>query len=214
MSVPAVTGVVLAGGHSTRFGDENKALATFDGETILERVVSTLRTATGTPPVVCTRTADQQEAYARHLTAAVEYAADASTHEGPVAGVLGALDAVETPWMFVCGCDMPRLSAAAIQWQLDRLAAAVVGPNPPAAVAVASADGTAQPLHACFQVDAVERVRDDLPEAVGVRALFETVAPVRTLPVEGAPASVRLAQSLVNVNTREELAALAAEVRT
>ena len=211
MPVPDVTGVVLAGGRSTRFGDANKALATFEGAPILERVVSTVETATGRPPVVAVRTADQRETYASCLPPAVEYATDAPTHEGPVAGVLGALGAVETSWVFVCGCDMPTLSTAAIAWQLDWLAAAIAGPDPPAAVAVASADDTPQPLHATFRVDAVDRVRDGLPTATGVRGLFDVLSPVATVSVSDAPASVPLERSLSNVNTREDLAALAAE---
>ena len=210
MSHLEITGVVLAGGRSTRFGDANKALATLDGETCLERVVSTVETATGRPPVVSVRTAEQRETYAARLPESVTYALDAPTHEGPVAGVLGALDAVETPWAFVCGCDMPALSTAAIEWQHRRLAEVVEPSAAPAALAVVSPDGTPQPLHACFRVDAVER--DRLPAAAGVCGLFDALSPVATVPVSDAPATVPLARSLSNVNTREELAALAAEV--
>ncbi|SDJ86931.1 nucleotidyltransferase family protein [Natronorubrum texcoconense] len=39
---PAVAGVLLAGGTSSRFGSENKLLATIDGETIVRRAARTL----------------------------------------------------------------------------------------------------------------------------------------------------------------------------
>lgn len=44
-SDPTVVGVLLAGGRSTRFGDENKLLARIDGEPLVRRAARTLREA-------------------------------------------------------------------------------------------------------------------------------------------------------------------------
>ena len=117
-----------------------------------------------------------------------------------------------TPWAFVCGCDMPTLSAVAIEWQHRRLAEVVAPSASPAALAVVSPDGTPQPLHANVRVEAAERVRDRLPASTGVSGLLDVLSPVASVPVSDAPATVPLARSLSNVNTREELTALAAEV--
>jgi molybdopterin-guanine dinucleotide biosynthesis protein A len=194
-----VTGVVLAGGASTRFGDEEKALATLDGETLLARVAGTLRAATGRDPVVAVRTDAQAERYRAVLDGAT-LVRDAPDTEGPLAGVVGALSAVETPRLFVCGCDMPLLSARAVTWLASRHEGAD-------ALAPAHDDGTAEPMHALYRRVAVQRVYDSLPQAGGVWTLLDALD-AETVPVAAAPERVRLAQSTTNVNTREALAAL------
>ncbi|WP_227357215.1 NTP transferase domain-containing protein [Haladaptatus salinisoli] len=108
-----VTGLVLTGGQSSRFGDdgENKAVATFDGHTMIGRVVDIITETTNQPPVVAIKTADQQETYADVLSDRdVTFAFDDVAFECPLAGVFGAVDAVEGSWVFCCGCDMPLLS--------------------------------------------------------------------------------------------------------
>jgi len=113
-----VTGLVLAGGRSTRFGDvtENKAVATFGERTLLERAVDVLAAATGQPPVIAVHAADQRERYAKVLSdREVTFALDDPAFDGPLAGVFGGSPAVDSPWVFCCGCDMPLLSPDGIQ---------------------------------------------------------------------------------------------------
>ena len=196
-----VTGVVLAGGASTRFGEAEKALATLDGEALLARVAGALRAATDRDPVVAVRTDAQAERY-RAVVDGATFARDAPDTEGPLAGVLGALDAVETPWLFVCGCDMPLLSAHAVRWLAGRRGNA-------AALAPAHEDDTPEPMHAFYRREAVRRVRADLPPAGGVWTLLDALD-AETVPVGAAPEAAALARSVTNVNTRAELATLRA----
>lgn len=200
----ATTGVVLAGGDSSRFGDADKAFAQLDGVPLVGRVVGAVREATGCDPVVAVRR-DRQAARLSTVLEGVSFAYDAPGFEGPLAGVLGTAGAVETPWIFVCGCDMPLLSAPAVEWLLDRL------PADGGALAVVHPDGTVEPMHACYRRSAIERVRDELPRSGGVRSLLAALD-VETVPIATAPEDVGLTDSVTNVNTPEELAIARDEV--
>jgi len=208
---PDVTGVVLAGGRSSRFGDAdaNKAVASLGGRTLLGRVVDSLAEATDRSPVVAVRTAAQRETYAAALSdRSVAFARDDAGFDGPLAGVFGAVDAVDAPWLFCCGCDMPLLSPAVVRWLVDALRdRGGASDAAPAALAVRHPDGTPEPLHALYRTSAVERVRNRLPSAAGPRALLESLEPVVTVPVDAAPAGLPVEESTTNVNTRAELAA-------
>lgn len=149
----AVTGIVLAGGQSTRFGEPttNKAIATLGGQPLLERVADTVATATNHPPIVAVRTEAQRAEYAEILAEHdIIFTFDSPDYEGPLAGVVGALETIDTPWVFICGCDMPLLSADAVGWLLTQLEADIDG-TWPVVFAVRHSDGTADPLHALYR---------------------------------------------------------------
>ena len=190
---------MLAGGRSRRFADGRKALARLGGEPLITRVADALAAATGRPPVVAARTGRRAGLFAEVLPEPA-FADDAPGFEGPLAGVVGAARAVEAPYLFVAGCDMPLLSPGAVRWQADHARRAD---------AVAVVSGVPQPTHALYRRAAVLRVARELPAAAGVRSLLAALPVVRRLPV-AAGTDVGLRRSLTNVNSRAELRALEA----
>lgn len=207
-SDPTVTGVVLAGGQSTRFRGQNKATATLEGEPLLERVVSTLAMATSRRPVVSVRTAEQRRTYADILSTPVDFVFDLSTFEGPLAGLFAALKKIHTPWACVCGCDMPLLSRVAVEWLMTYLPAADESETPPAALALRYPDGAVEPLHTLYRRPRVLKRQEQLARTAGPRALLAVLDQIQVVPCEAAPSHVPLRQSMTNVNTRDELAAV------
>lgn len=215
----AVRGVVLAGGESSRFGaaDEDKALARVDSgsgaERLLARTVRVLREATGREPAVVVRDDDRRATYARALggeggDASVTFGFDAPDYEGPLAGLFGAVDAVDAPAVFCCGCDMPLLDRSAVEWLAERFAELDAAGERVDAVAVAYPDGALDPLHAVYRRERVAALRDRLPPTAGPRAVLADLDAVHTVPVDDAPAGVPLDRSTTNVNTVDELAAV------
>lgn len=209
---PTVTGLVLAGGRSIRFGDAdtNKAVATLKSRTLLGRVVDRLTPVTDRPPVVAVHTSVQRATYGQLLAdREVAFASDSPAFEGPIAGLFGGLDAIETPWVFCCGCDMPLLSSIAVDWLVERLADFRTAPaSDPDVLAVRHPDGTIDPLHALYRTAAVDSARDQLSETDGLRALIDQLESVVTLSSTDAPPTVPLDRSMTNVNTRSELDAV------
>lgn len=204
-----VTGLVLAGGRSNRFGDAdaNKAIATLGTQPLLGHVADAVTLATRRPPVVAVRTVDQREMYADVLAPRdVSFAFDDATFEGPLAGVFGATAAVDAPWLFCCGCDMPLLSPVAIRWLVDTLQDRVrVLDTPPTALAIRHSDGTADPLHTLYRRSAITSVREELPRTAGPRTLLESLDHVVSVAVETAPDWVPIEESTTNVNTWDDL---------
>ncbi|WP_276271395.1 molybdenum cofactor guanylyltransferase [Haloarcula litorea] len=147
MSRPSATGVVVAGGRSTRFGDREKALATLGGEPMLRHVVAAVGDVTGEVVVNCR--ADQRgpfEAALSDLEVPVRFAVDERPDEGPLSGLAAGLAAVETEVAVVVACDMPLVTPELFGALLDG-----IGERPDAEAAVPRTDGGPEPLCAAYR---------------------------------------------------------------
>lgn len=98
-----ITGVVLAGGLSSRFG-ANKALARLHGKPLIQHVAETL-TGVFSDCLLVTNTPEDY----RFLNLPVT--GDRYRGMGPLAGIHAALYHASTQWIFVVGCDMPGVTA-------------------------------------------------------------------------------------------------------
>ncbi|WP_255168046.1 molybdenum cofactor guanylyltransferase [Natrononativus amylolyticus] len=103
-----LSGVVLAGGYSTRFGEDDKAVADLAGEPMIRRVVDRLAPVSAGVVVNCRE--DQLEAIRTALADApvdVSYAVDPVPDQGPTGGIKTGLEAATTEYAAVVACDMP-----------------------------------------------------------------------------------------------------------
>jgi len=132
---PLRSGIVLAGGRSTRFGSD-KLAAPLHGVPLVRRAVDALAAVADEVIVVLPPGGERPD-----LPAGVTVAHDIQEGEGPLAGLhTGLLAAVRTDQVIVAGGDMPDLQPAVLRLLLDTLDHAGVD-------AVALADGDrARPL--------------------------------------------------------------------
>lgn len=100
-------GVVLTGGHSRRMGRDKALLTLADGRTMAAWVIERLRS-------VCDPVLAIDPAPARLAGLGVTAFADDVAGRGPLGGLATALKRSPKPWVFVAGCDMPRLHPALI----------------------------------------------------------------------------------------------------
>ncbi|MBI1909445.1 MAG: molybdenum cofactor guanylyltransferase [Deltaproteobacteria bacterium] len=112
-----VTGVILAGGKSSRFGS-NKAFALFKGRPLIEGILEVIGSvfgeillATNTPEVythlqLCQKTGP--------LTGPL-IIQDEEPDQGPLGGIFAAFRHTTNSRIFVVGCDMPLLDPAVIR---------------------------------------------------------------------------------------------------
>jgi molybdopterin-guanine dinucleotide biosynthesis protein A len=100
-----VTGIVLAGGRSTRFGSD-KLAAIVGGIPLLHHPI--LRLAEVCREVVVVVAADAAEP-ALPMGAPSRVVRDTVEGEGPLAGVVAGLGACGTEWAVIAGGDMPDL---------------------------------------------------------------------------------------------------------
>ncbi len=134
--VDDVTGVILAGGASSRFGS-NKALASHDGRPLISHAADTLEHLFAQRLLVT----NTPETYAFLGWPSV---ADRFRGAGPLAGIHAALGAIATERAFVTGCDMPFLSESLVR----RLAELAVGDCD---VVVPCPGGRPEPLYAVYR---------------------------------------------------------------
>jgi len=110
------TGVIVAGGRSTRFGDSDKAVADLAGMPMIRRVAD--RVAEVVASLVINCRPDQVETIRRALAGAgydVRYAEDTNTDRGPMAGIATGLRAAESEYAAVVACDMPFVEPALLE---------------------------------------------------------------------------------------------------
>jgi molybdenum cofactor guanylyltransferase len=124
---------VLAGGRSSRFG-RDKLAEPIDGRSLLERAIEAVRPLA--TEVVVVVAPDKTRA----VPAGVRVVYDPTAFEGPLAGLLTGLEAVNGRDVLVVGGDMPTLVGAV----LESMAAALDDPAIEACVLIH--DGRERPL--------------------------------------------------------------------
>ena len=113
---PLRSGIVLAGGRSTRFGSD-KLAASLDGVPLVRRAVDALAAVTDGVIVVLPPGVDRDD-----LPGDVTITHDLQEGEGPLAGLhTGLLAAVRTDQVLVAGGDMPELQPSVLRLLLDTL---------------------------------------------------------------------------------------------
>ena len=113
---PLRSGIVLAGGRSTRFGSD-KLAASIDGVPLVRRAIDALATVTDGVIVVLAPGVERED-----LPPDVTVVHDMQEGDGPLAGLhTGLLAAVRTDQVVVAGGDMPELQPPVLRLLLDTL---------------------------------------------------------------------------------------------
>ncbi len=189
-----VSAALLAGGRSRRMG-RTKALIEVGGRRMIDRVLDAA-VATGCDPVVVVG-GDVNEL----ASLPVPLLADRYPGEGPLGGVVTALDAVTNDasrgphGVLVLPCDIPLVSADALAPLLERWR-----DDPTVDVVVATTHGRREPMCAVWSTAVGETVRRRFD--AGERALHRVLEHLRCAEVEIDPAALR------NVNAPSDLAAV------
>ena len=160
----------------------DKALVDIDGVAMVARVATALRTA-GCQPVFAVG------GNQRALEAlGIEFVADLYPGEGPVGGVITALEACTAPAVVVVACDLPYLTA-------DTISALVATAD--AAQATVVVTDRVQPMCALWSRDAMGVLRREFD--AGERRLLAVLDQLETSQMPADP------QDLANVNAPGDL---------
>ncbi|NBC16337.1 MAG: NTP transferase domain-containing protein, partial [Bacteroidetes bacterium] len=132
------SGLILAGGQSTRFGMD-KARFVIDGAPMIRHVYDVVYPFCSE---VLVSVAEAGAAYP--LPGSVRYVTDQRENAGPLAGLEAGLLATSTPWLLVVACDLPFVTPGLLKRLLSHrtpTAKAVVPTTP---------DGRIHPLCAIY----------------------------------------------------------------
>lgn len=144
-----ITGIILAGGKSSRMG-ENKALLTLGGQTIIERIVNIMNNIFSSV-IVVTNTPEEYEFLSLPLYK------DIFEYKGPLAGIHSGLIHSKTETNFVLSCDMPMITEKMIKYIVE------YPTNKP--ITVCRAEGFVQQLAGKYSKSILQNVENALKDS-------------------------------------------------
>jgi molybdopterin-guanine dinucleotide biosynthesis protein A len=183
---PPFTGLVLAGGRSTRMG-RDKATLPLIGRTLLARAVDTIRRAGGTAVILGPPRPEGDRAGARLLD---------DGGEGPLEALRVGMASAPAPW-FALACDLPLLPAEAVAAIVARL-------EEEYDAVVPRALGRLQVLAAVYGPGARGAIERAI--ATGESAVHAAVAAMRVREIDAAALDAGEGEAMfLNVNTPDDL---------
>jgi len=194
-----VSGVVLAGGQSSRLG-RDKSLLEIEGQPLLARTVRILAKFSDDLLVVT----NTPERYAP-LALPVRFVADEQPGVGSLMGVYSGLKAARSPRALVVACDMPFLNPALLDYLIS-----LAGEYD---VVIPRLGGLPEPLHAVYSRACLPAMEKVLRQ--GKRQIIAFFDQVRVRWVEErelAPLDPRRL-SFLNINTPQDWARVQAILR-
>lgn len=179
---PNITGVILAGGRSRRFG-ANKAFAKLRGIPLIEYVLRVMRTVFGEIVIVTNRPEECTDL-------GVPVFKDEEPYLGPLGGLTTAFHHASYDRIFVTACDTPFLRADAI--------VRVIEAGKGYEAAVPTHDGRREYLMGLYSKNLLPWMEECLREGKGsLHEFCEKIPRVAWIPVGG--------DTWFNVNTKEDL---------
>ncbi|NRG46931.1 molybdenum cofactor guanylyltransferase [Bacillus sp. CRN 9] len=154
------TGIILAGGKSSRMG-RNKALMTLEDRAVIDRIADSLSTIT-TDLIVVTNTPDEFEFLGLRTVS------DNYKEKGPLAGMEAGLRASNTEKNLIVACDMPFISSGIGGYLLTQLE------EHEAAVPIIQ--NQLHPLFASYRKDVQSRIEQSIiSDELKIRLLLEKI---------------------------------------
>ncbi len=189
-----VTGVILAGGQSSRMG-ENKALLPIGNKTAVERIAQALSEWTDSQII----SAVEEETY---LFTGLPVAVDLHPGEGPLAGLEAGMEKKQADWYLVAACDMPLIRPEVIEYLVEKIKTTKYQAVLPII------NGRRQPLLAAYRADCLPVLKRSLSDGErSVRALFNKIdfdIITESDMIEAGIKKETVEASFFNMNHREE----------
>lgn len=199
------TGVVLAGGRSSRFGSD-KALAMLEGRPLLHRVLDVLHPLMPRLCVVVDHV-ERYQALLESLPYPVDVLVDQLPQRGPLGGVYSAMVSAPSPWLLVTSCDAPLLEPALIRLLMQRAdeASGLVKAPGGARAVVARVEGRLHPFPGAYSILSAPHLLQALQKnALKMVDLLAEIQVDCLLP-DDISAGGGTSCSFLNVNTPAEL---------
>lgn len=184
-----VSGVILAGGKSSRYG-KNKAFAQIHGIPLIERVAGVLKILFRELIII----SNNPEDYGYLGLPVFE---DIKKGLGPIGGIMTALHTMTTPYGFVAACDMPFLSEKLIRHMLAIMEGYdIVAPK---------VGWRIEALHALYSRNCLPHMEGLIESGQYQMARLFPMVSVRYVEEEEARIYDPKMESLVNINSPENI---------
>jgi len=190
--ISRASAIVVAGGKSSRLGQDKRLLRLFSSRTLLEETVLRLSTLTDDVVVVVSSQSVDLEGLSAKIVQ------DPVPGAGPLNALYAGLMAAEHEYAIAVACDMPFLSTTLLRGLLDL-------PRDYDALVPRRSDGTLETLHAVYRKTCLEAIRRRLDAGrFKLAALLDDLT-VRFVDEPWLRQYDPQLRSLLNVNTPEDL---------
>lgn len=186
MPVPAITAIILAGGKSSRMG-EDKGLVHFNGKPLVEYVIEAAKKITNHVFIITSNPAYRQFG--------IICREDEIKDKGPLGGIYSGLLHSGTAKNLLLGCDMPFLSE-----KLLRALAANCGDEE---VLLTEHKGLAEPLCSVYDKHCMAHIRDLLDK--NQLKITDALAELKTRVISFDQEDWFRGNEFANINSIEEL---------
>jgi len=182
-----ITGILLAGGKSSRMGTD-KGFLNLHGSTFAERIIKTMKPFVG--EIIIVSNNSNYDAF-KHKR--VE---DSIENSGPLAGLYTGLSHSETPYNLVLSCDIPYIHGNVLSQLIE-------GFDDTLDAIQIESEGKTMPLVAIYKKQCLHRCLELLLN--GERRLQVAVEGFKTKTI---PLDPSLEKYVKNINTMEEFKAI------
>ncbi len=184
--------VLLCGGRSRRMNGQDKGLLLLGKQAIYLQTLQRLRPQVAQVIISANRNLAEYD-----KSGCVVIRDTLPEHPGPLAGLLSAMQQIETPWVLTAPCDMPNLPTDLLQRFQEKAQQANF---PPALVVY---DGRQQQHLICLLNKSVQQSLQTYI-ASGQRAVHRWLSQLGAIRVDYHD----MPEAFLNINTPEELAAI------
>ncbi len=196
------SGIVLAGGRSTRFGGEEKSLKQVRDKRMICRVIDALQ---GVVDEIVVSVRDEgQRGLLYDFIQGYRFAYDEKHDIGPLAGIESCLKIARGDYVFIAACDMPFINKKAVELLFKR----AEGHN---AAVPQHENGMIEPLHSVYSRGAMlEAVEDSL--AAGERRIsapLKHMNDVVYVPIADIKKVDPELDTFLNINRAEDMSRIA-----
>ncbi|SET27277.1 molybdenum cofactor guanylyltransferase [Natronincola peptidivorans] len=188
MTKESVSAVVLAGGGSTRMG-QNKALLQLGDKTMIERIIEGLKPLFN-EIIVITNHPEEYPMIKDILFVKDEMKLE---EKNSLVGIYTGLLAAKNPYAFIVPCDMPFLDQNLIQHMLQQLE----GED----IVIPFIEGHYQPLHAIYGKGCIEPIKELLEKRRYKITSFFGQVKIKTIDEETIMRFSKDMKCFLNVNT-------------
>jgi len=183
-----VTGIILAGGSSIRFG-QNKAFIDIDGIRLIDSITEKMKNIFEQVILV----ANEKERYKYIGIPVIE---DLIKGLGPIGGIYTGLMSISNQAGFFVACDMPFINKQLIRYMID------IKDNH-AAVVPMVADNI-EPLHAIYSKSCLGTIKKLIDSNTYQVRLFYERMPVRYIKEDEIKKFCAPSKAFLNINTPDE----------
>lgn len=193
------SGIILAGGRSTRFGGEEKSLKPVNGKPMICSVIGALSGVVD-EIVLSVRDERQRDLVYPFIKDDMAFVYDEVQGIGPLSGIYSCLKHVHGDYVVIVACDMPFINKNAV----DMLFNEAIGHD---AAVPQRENGFLEPLHAVYRRESMIRaVRESLDSGEHrIASPLKHMADVVYVPVERITKVDRELKTFLNINRAEDM---------